>query len=147
MRHGDAHRKFNRTKSQRKALFSGLSASLIEHEQIKTTLPKAKAIRPIVEKLITLGKKADLHARRQALSYLGSEAMVRKLIDTLSTRYKTRAGGYTRIIKAGYRVGDCSPMAVIEFVDRDAKAKGAADHIRTAAMAEAQKAEELAPTA
>ncbi len=147
MRHGDAHRKFGRTKSQKKALFSGLSAALIEHEQIKTTLPKAKSIRPIVEKLVTLGKKGSLHARKQALSYLGSEEIVRKLIDTLGARYKERAGGYTRILKAGHRVGDCAPMAVIEFVDRDTEAKGAKDKARMAALAAAQNEAEAGSAA
>lgn len=125
MRHGMAHRKLNRTKSQRKALFTGLSKALIKHEQIKTTLPKAKELRPIVEKLVTLGKRGDLHARRQALSVLdGDTGLVQKLIGTLGTRYKDRQGGYIRILKAGFRYGDCAPMALIEFVDRDVSAKG-----------------------
>ncbi|HQS84235.1 MAG: 50S ribosomal protein L17 [Alphaproteobacteria bacterium 16-39-46] len=125
MRHGMAHRKLSRTKSQRRSLFAGLSKALIKHEQIKTTLPKAKELRPIVEKLVTLGKRGDLHARRQALSVLdGDNVIVQKLIETLGVRYKDRAGGYIRIIKAGFRYGDCAPMALIEFVDRDVSAKG-----------------------
>ena len=120
-----AHRKLSRTKSQRKALFSGLSKALIKHEQIKTTLPKAKELRPIVEKLVTLGKRGDLHARRQALSVLdGDNVLVQKLIAVLGPRYKERPGGYIRILKAGFRYGDCAPMALIEFVDRDVEAKG-----------------------
>ncbi|OYX68067.1 MAG: 50S ribosomal protein L17, partial [Rhodospirillales bacterium 35-44-4] len=115
MRHGMAHRKLSRTKSQRRSLFAGLSKALIKHEQIKTTLPKAKELRPIVEKLVTLGKRGDLHARRQALSVLdGDNVIVQKLIETLGVRYKDRAGGYIRIIKAGFRYGDCAPMALIE---------------------------------
>lgn len=125
MRHGMAHRKLSRTKSQRRALFAGLSKALIKHEQIKTTLPKAKELRPIVEKLVTLGKRGDLHARRQVLGVLdGDTVLVQKLIDTLGVRYKERSGGYIRIIKAGFRYGDCAPMALIEFVDRDVSAKG-----------------------
>lgn len=124
MRHGKAHRKLNRTASHRKAMFQNMSAALIKHEQIVTTLPKAKELRPIVEKLITLGKRGDLHARRQALSRLQDKAMVAKLFDTLGSRYKERKGGYIRIMKAGFRYGDNAPMAVIEFVDRDPEAKG-----------------------
>lgn len=124
MRHGKAHRKLNRTASHRKAMFKNMAAALIKHEQIVTTLPKAKELRPIVEKLITLGKRGDLHARRQALSRLQDKAMVSKLFDTLGARYSERNGGYTRIMKAGFRYGDNAPMAVIEFVDRDPEAKG-----------------------
>jgi large subunit ribosomal protein L17 len=127
MRHGSSGRRLNRTVSHRKALFVNLAAALIKHEQITTTLPKAKDLRPVVEKLITLGKrgKTDLHARRQALSALQNDAkMVAKLFDVLAPRYASRKGGYTRVLKAGFRHGDAAPMAVIEFVDRDVTAKG-----------------------
>ena len=124
MRHGNAHRKLNRTAEHRKAMFANMCAALIKHEQIITTLPKAKDLRPIVEKLITLGKRGDLHARRQAISQLRDLAMAKKLFDVLGPRYKDRHGGYTRIIKAGFRYGDSAPVAVIEFVDRDEDAKG-----------------------
>jgi len=124
MRHGNAHRKLNRTAEHRKAMFANMCAALIKHEQIITTLPKAKDLRPIVEKLVTLGKRGDLHARRQAVSQLRDVAMAKKLFDVLGPRYKERNGGYTRIIKAGFRYGDSAPIAVIEFVDRDVDAKG-----------------------
>ena len=124
MRHGKSGRKLNRTSSHRKAMFANMSASLIKHEQIVTTLPKAKELRPIVEKLITLGKRGDLHARRQAAASLRDEAMVRKLFETLGPRYQNRNGGYTRVLKAGFRYGDNAPMAVIELIDRDPDAKG-----------------------
>jgi len=124
MRHGKAHRKFNRTAEHRKAMFENMAASLIKHEQIITTLPKAKDLRPIVEKLVTLGKRGDLHARRQAIAVLQDEAIVKKLFDVLASRYKTRQGGYTRVLKAGFRHGDSAPIGVIEFVDRDVSAKG-----------------------
>jgi len=127
MRHGSAGRKLNRTSSHRKALFVNLAAALIKHEQITTTLPKAKELRPIVEKLVTLGKrgKANLHARRQALSQLRNDTTtVAKLFDTLAARYASRKGGYTRVLKAGFRYGDNAPLAVIEFIDRDVAAKG-----------------------
>ena len=124
MRHGNAGRKLNRTSSHRKAMFANMSAALIKHEQIVTTLPKAKELRPIVEKLITLAKRGDLHARRQAIAQIRDEGQVKKLFDVLGARYKDRQGGYTRIIKAGFRYGDNAPMAVIEFVDRDVDAKG-----------------------
>ena len=124
MRHGNAHRKLNRTAEHRKAMFANMCAALIKHEQIITTLPKAKDLRPIVEKLITLGKRGDLHARRQAVSQMRDVAMAKKLFDVLGPRYKDRNGGYTRIIKAGFRYGDSAPIAVIEFVDRDEDAKG-----------------------
>jgi len=127
MRHGNSGRKLNRTSSHRKAMFANMAASLIVHEQIVTTLPKAKEIRPIVEKLVTLGKRGDLHARRQAISQIRDNDAVRKLFDAIATRYATRNGGYIRIMKAGYRTGDNAPMAVVEFVDRDVDAKGAAD--------------------
>ena len=124
MRHGDAHRKLNRTASHRKAMFMNLANALIKHEQITTTLPKAKTIAPYVEKLITLGKKGSLHNRRQAMSILRDEAMVSKLFDALAKRYEKRSGGYTRILKAGFRFGDMAPVAVIELVERDVNAKG-----------------------
>jgi large subunit ribosomal protein L17 len=123
MRHGVYGRKFNRDTNARKALLSGLAKSLIQYEQIKTTLPKAKDIRPIVEKLVTLGKKNTLHSRRQLVSALGSKELAAKVLNTLSPRYKDRPGGYTRIIKAGFRHGDMAPVAFIEFVDRDPSAK------------------------
>ena len=124
MRHGISGRKLNRTSSHRKALFMNLSQALIKHEQITTTLPKAKDLRPIVERLVTVGKKGGLAARRQLIAQLQDEKLVEKLLTTLATRYKSRAGGYTRILKAGFRHGDMAPMAVIEFVDRDVSAKG-----------------------
>ncbi|NDC58851.1 MAG: 50S ribosomal protein L17 [Alphaproteobacteria bacterium] len=124
MRHGVAQKKLNRTASHRTAMLANMAASLIKHEQIVTTLPKAKALRPVVEKLITLAKRGDLHARRLVISRLRDETQAKKLFDTLGPRYKTRAGGYTRILKAGFRYGDNAPVAVIEFVDRDLNAKG-----------------------
>ena len=124
MRHGIAGRKLNKTSSHRLAMFANMSAALIKHEQITTTLPKAKELRPFVEKLVTLGKNGSLHARRQALSKVRDEAQVSKLFETLAPRYADRAGGYIRIMKAGFRYGDNAPMAVIEFVDRDPEAKG-----------------------
>ena len=124
MRHGIAHRKFNRRSNQRTALVQHLASALIKHEQIITTLPKAKDLRPIVEKLVTLAKRGDLHARRQAISELRDIKMVKKLFDVLAPRYKDRQGGYTRIMKAGFRQGDHAAVAVIEFVDRDVDAKG-----------------------
>src|SRR5215218_4691874 len=124
VRHGKAHRKFSRRSDHRRAMFANMAAALIKHEQIVTTLPKAKDLRPIVEKLVTLGKKGGLHARRQAIAQLRDVAMVRKLFDVLGPRYKDRNGGYTRVLKAGFRYGDSAPQAVIEFVDRDADAKG-----------------------
>ena len=133
MRHGNANRKLNRTHSHRKAMFANMSASLIEHEQIVTTLPKAKELRPIVEKLVTLGKRGDLHARRQAIAEIRDVVLVRKLFDTLAERYKGRNGGYTRVLKAGFRHGDNAPLAVIEFVDRDVEARGAVDRARVEA--------------
>ena len=124
MRHGHAHRKLNRTAEHRKAMFANMAAALIKHEQIVTTVPKAKELRPIVEKLVTLGKRGDLHARRQAIAQIRDVAMVKKLFDVLGPRYKDRNGGYIRIVKAGYRYGDNAAVAVIEFVDRDEAAKG-----------------------
>jgi large subunit ribosomal protein L17 len=124
MRHGNAHRKFNRTAEHRRAMFANMCAALIKHEQIVTTLPKAKDLRPVVEKLVTLGKRGDLHARRRAISEIRDVAMVKKLFEVLGPRYKERNGGYTRIMKAGFRYGDNAPLAVIEFVERDVDAKG-----------------------
>ena len=124
MRHGYAHRKLGRTTSHRHALFANMAASLIKHEQIVTTLPKAKELRPFVEKLVSLGKRGDLHARRIAISRVRDVAQVSKLFDTIGPRYQTRNGGYTRVLKAGFRFGDNAPVAVIEFVDRDVDAKG-----------------------
>ncbi len=124
MNHRNAHRRFSRHTSQRRALFSGLANALIKHEQIKTTLPKAKEIQPIVEKLITIAKNGTLAARRQLVAYLRDEAMTEKLIGVLSKRYEKRAGGYTRVLKAGFRYGDAAPMGVIELVERDVAAKG-----------------------
>ena len=124
MPHGIAHRKFNRRSNQRTALFQHLASALIKHEQIITTLPKAKDLRPIVEKLVTLGKRGDLHARRQAIAQLRDVAMVKKLFEVIGPRYKERNGGYTRVLKAGFRHGDNAPAAVIEFVERDVDAKG-----------------------
>ena len=134
MRHGKAHRKLNRTASHRKAMFANMAASLIEHEQIVTTLPKAKEMRSIIDKLITLGKRGDLHARRQAIARISDVAQVKKLFDELGPRYAERNGGYSRVLKAGFRYGDNAPMAVIELVDRNPEAKGAADRARLEAM-------------
>jgi large subunit ribosomal protein L17 len=140
MRHGNSGRKLNRTASHRKAMFKNMAASLVEHEQIVTTLPKAKEIRPIVERLVTLGKRGDLHARRQLIAQVGSAELAGKLIATIAPRYANRNGGYLRIMKAGFRHGDNAALAVVEFVDRDVSAKGAADHARV----EAEKAAEAA---
>ena len=139
MRHSKGYRRLNRTHEHRKALFANMAGSLIEHEQIKTTLPKAKELRPIVEKLITLAKRGDLHARRLAASQLKEDQYVTKLFDILGPRYTERGGGYTRVLRAGFRYGDMAPMAIIEFVDRDVAAKGAADKAR---VAEEESAEE-----
>ena len=136
MYHGRSKRRFNRTAEHRKAMFANMCQALIKHEQIITTLPKAKDLRPVVEKLITLGKRGDLHARRQAISQMKDVDLVRKLFDVLAPRYKTRNGGYTRVLKAGFRFGDNAPMAVIEFVDRDVEARGK-DSGPTAEAAEA----------
>ena len=124
MRHGKVHRKLNRTAEHRRAMFGNMCAALIKHEQITTTLPKAKELRPVIEKLVTLGKRGDLHARRQAISQVRDVAQVGKLFAVLGPRYKERNGGYIRVLKAGYRYGDNAPMAVIEFVDRDPAEKG-----------------------
>jgi ribosomal protein L17 len=133
MRHGLAHRKLNRTSEHRKAMFANMASSLIEHEQIVTTLPKAKDLRPIIEKLVTLAKKGDLASRRRAISKLRNKDMAKKLFDVLGPRYEERNGGYVRIMKAGFRHGDNAPMAVIEFVERDEEARGKADRERVEA--------------
>jgi len=130
MRHGFKGRRFARSVSHRKSMFANLAVSLIEHEQIVTTLEKAKDLRPIVEKLVTLGKRGDLHARRQVIAQIGNEGVVKRLFETVAPRYATRNGGYLRIMKAGFRKGDNAAMAVIEFVDRDTSAKGAGDRAR-----------------
>ena len=124
MRHGKAYRKLGRTTAHRTAMFANMAASLIKHEQIVTTLPKAKELRPFVEKLVTLAKRGDLHARRQAISHVRDVEQVGKLFGTLGPRYAERNGGYIRVLKAGYRYGDNAAVAVIEFVDRDVDAKG-----------------------
>ncbi len=143
MRHRSGLRKLNRTSSHRKAMFSNMAASLLTHEQIKTTLPKAKELRRVADKMISLGKRGTLHARRQAASYLRDDAAVIKLFDTLAERYKDRPGGYTRVLKAGFRYGDAAPMAVIELVERDTDAKGAEDRARHEAMLELIENEEI----
>ncbi|MCF3629394.1 50S ribosomal protein L17 [Thalassospiraceae bacterium LMO-SO8] len=140
MRHRSGYRKLNRTASHRKAMFSNMAASLIIHEQITTTLPKAKELRRFADRMISLGKKGTLHQRRQAVSFLQDDAAVAKLFGTLAERYKDRPGGYTRVLKAGFRHGDAAPMAVIELVDRDPDAKGAEDKARHAAEMEAADA-------
>ena len=124
MYHGHKKRRFGRTHEHRKAMFANMCQALIKHEQIVTTLPKAKDLRPVVEKLVTLGKRGDLHARRQAIAQIKDVALVGKLFETLGPRYRERHGGYTRVLKAGFRYGDNAAMAVIEFVDRDVSAKG-----------------------
>jgi large subunit ribosomal protein L17 len=130
MRHARGYRRLNRTHEHRKALFANMAGSLIEHEQIKTTLPKAKELKRVIDKLITLGKKGDLHARRLAAAQLKEDKDVAKLFEVLGPRYKERNGGYCRVLKAGFRYGDMAPMAIIELVDRDPAAKGAADKAR-----------------
>jgi len=142
MKHRSGYRTLNRTSSHRKAMFANMLNSLIEHEQIKTTLPKAKELRRITDRMITLGKKGTVSARRQAFSVLRDDAMVKKLFDTLAGRYKDRQGGYTRVLKAGFRYGDDAPVAFIELVDRDQDAKGAADKERAEAEEAANDAEE-----
>ena len=124
MRHRLSGRKLNRTSSHRRAMFANMAVALVKHEQIKTTLPKAKELRPLVEKLVTLGKRGDLHARRLLIAKTRDARTAAKLIDTLGPRYEDRAGGYLRVLKAGFRAGDNAPMAIIEFVDRDVSAKG-----------------------
>ena len=143
MRHRKQGRKLNKTASHRKAMFANMAAALIEHEQIVTTLPKAKEMRRVTDKLITLGKRGDLHARRQAISKIRDVEQVKKLFDVLGPRYQERNGGYTRVMKAGFRYGDNAPMAVLELVDRDIDAKGAKDRARLEAMeADAPQSEE-----
>ena len=142
MRHGHGHRKLNRTPEHRKAMLANMACSLIEHEQIKTTLPKAKELRPYVEKLITLAKKGDLPARRRAIATIRQEPAVKRLFDTLGPRYAERPGGYARVLKAGFRYGDMAPMAIIELVDRDPDAKGAGDRARVEAEEAAADAED-----
>ncbi len=137
MRHQIAHRKLNRTSEHRRAMFANMASSLIEHEQIVTTLPKAKELKPIMDKLVTLAKKGDLAARRAAIAQIRNKEAVSKLFSVLGERYKDRNGGYTRVLKAGFRPGDNAPLAVIELVDRDPEAKGAADKARHAAELEA----------
>ena len=141
MRHASGYRKLNRTSTHRKAMFVNMTVSLLSHEQIKTTLPKAKELRRFADRMISLAKKGGLHDRRRAFSFLRDDAIVAKLFSTLAERYKDRPGGYTRVLKAGYRYGDNAPMAVIELVDRDPDAKGAADRARVEAEAEMDDAE------
>lgn len=137
MRHGSGYRKLNRTHTHRKAMFSNMTASLIIHEQIKTTLPKAKELRRFIDKMISLGKKGGLHDRRRAYAFLRDDAAVAKLFSSIAERYKERPGGYSRVLKAGFRYGDSAPMAVIELVDRDPAAKGAVDRERIEAEEQA----------
>ncbi|WP_118133772.1 50S ribosomal protein L17 [Oceanicella sp. SM1341] len=139
MRHSNGYRKLNRTHEHRKAMFANMVCSLIEHEQIKTTLPKAKELKRVMDKVITLGKRGDLNSRRLAAAQLKQDAAVAKLFDALAARYKDRAGGYTRVLKAGFRYGDMAPMAIIELVDRDPAAKGAADKARVAELEAAEE--------
>ena len=141
MRHRVSGRKLNRTPSHRKSLFSNMAAALLKHEQIKTTLPKAKELRRVADKMITLGKRGNLHSRRRAFAFLRDDQVVSKLFGALAERYKERGGGYTRVLKAGFRYGDSAPMAVIELVERDPEAKGAEDRARVAAEAAAGEAE------
>ena len=136
MRHARGYRRLNRTHEHRKAMFANMAGSLIEHEQIKTTVPKAKELKSIIEELVTLGKRGDEHAGRQAMSRLKQHMHVTKLFDVLGPRYAERQGGYVRVLKAGFRYGDMAPMAIIEFVDRDVDAKGAADKARLEAADE-----------
>ena len=130
MRHGNGYRKLNRTHEHRKAMFANMVCSLVEHEQITTTLPKARELKRIADKIITLAKKGDLHSKRILISRIKQENAVNKLINVLGPRYSDRKGGYSRVLKAGFRYGDMAPMAVIEFVDRDVSAKGAIDRAR-----------------
>lgn len=142
MKHGSLGRRFNRSSSHRQAMLSNMVASLIRHEQIVTTLPKAKDLKRIIDKYITLAKRGDLNSRRLAVSRLRDETMVKKLFDILAPRYKSRLGGYTRVVKAGYRYGDSAPRAVIELLDRDITVKGAEDKKRHALQVEAKEGEE-----
>ncbi len=144
MRHRFSGRRLNRSSSHRSAMFSNMAVSLLTHEQIKTTVFKAKELKRVVDRMITLGKRGDLHARRQAMSYLQDDAAVKKLFDALAARYKERPGGYTRVLQSGNRYGDCAPMAIIELVDRDPAMKGAADKERVKAQAEAAESAESA---
>jgi large subunit ribosomal protein L17 len=141
MRHRLSGRKLHRTSSHRLAMFSNMTVSLLKHEQIVTTLPKAKELRRVAERIITMGKRGDMHARRRAASFLGDDGTVRKLFGALAERYRNRNGGYTRVLKAGFRYGDNAPLAVIELVDRDPAAKGADDKARVAAERAAADAE------
>jgi len=141
MRHRLKGRKLNRTSSHRKAMFANMAVALLKHEQIKTTLPKAKDLRPVVEKLITLGKRGGLHARRQVLAVLQDEKITNKLFSTFAERYASRPGGYTRVLRAGFRYGDAADMAVIELVDRDLEAKGQDSGPVLAVQEEAESAE------
>ncbi len=147
MRHRKQGRKLNRTQSHRKAMFANMAVSLLTHEQIVTTLPKAKEMRAIADKLITLGKRGDLHARRQAISQLQDVKAVKKLFEVLAPRYAERQGGYTRVLKAGFRFGDNAPMAVIELVERNTEAKGAEDRARMEEMEALDDAVEAVPAA
>ena len=140
MRHGSGNRKLGVTASHRQAMFANMAVALIENEQIKTTLPKAKELRSVVDGLITLGKKGGLANRRRAHAQLRDDAAVKKLFDTLAERYKKRAGGYTRVLKAGFRYGDAAAMAMIELMDRDVEAKGAKDHAKKVAQTEEEAA-------
>lgn len=146
MRHRNKGRKLNRTPSHRKAMFRNMATALLKHEQIKTTLPKAKELRPVVERLITLSKRGDLHARRQVLSYVNDEKVVTKLFDTLGPRYADRPGGYTRVMRAGFRYGDAAPMAFIELVDRDEEAKGLDSGPKPEVLEEEEELAELPAT-
>lgn len=148
MRHGFKKRTLNRKSAHRRALFANLSVALAKHEQIKTTLPKAKELSPVFEKLITKAKKADLASRRALISFMGDEAMAEKMISVLAPRYKERHGGYVRVLKAGFRFGDCAPMAIVELVDRDVTAKGkdSGKVVEVEATAEEVKAEKPAKT-
>ena len=147
MRHGMKHRKLNMDTNARRALFSNLTNAVLTHEQIKVTLPRAKELRTFVDNMITLGKKGQLNNRRQALAFLRDNEVVAKLFSTLAERYKNRNGGYTRVLRAGYRYGDCAEMAIIELVDRDVNAKGAKDLARVAAEKAAIEAAEKAASA
>ena len=147
MRHGDKQRKFNMPKSQRRALFANLTNALLMHEQITTTLTRAKELRSFADGMITFAKKGDLNSRRLALAFLRDEEVVAKLFSTLGARYANRNGGYTRVLKSGFRYGDCAPMAIVELVDRDVNAKGAKDLARVKLEKEAQAAAEAAAMA
>ena len=147
MRHRVSGRKLNRTSAHRSSMLANMTASLLRHEQISTTLPKAKEVRRTADKMITLGKRGTLHARRQAASFLGDDEVVAKLFGGLAERYAERAGGYTRVLKAGFRYGDSAPMALVELVDRDPEVKGAEDKARHAAETEVEEGEEEAATA